>query len=192
MGAADYTSVLERKAIERDGQLWAWTIPVILPVTDEEAAALEPGATVRLENDGAPFGTLTIDSVYDLDKAAFITAIYGTERIDHPGARLWTSDERTKLVGGTIELLPFADGRSFASRVMSPAQTRALIEENGWEQSIAFQTRNPLHRAHEYALVYGAEKILRETGKKTGVILNPLVGQLKGDDVPLYSILFCL
>ena len=184
MGAADYTSVLERKAIERDGQLWAWTIPVILPVTDEEAAALEPGATVRLENDGAPFGTLTIDSVYDWDKAAFITAIYGTERIDHPGARLWTSDERTKLVGGMIELLPFAETRPFASRVMSPVQTRALISERGWEQSIAFQTRNPLHRAHEYALVYGAEKILRETGKKTGVILNPLVGQLKGDDVP--------
>ncbi|MCH2106630.1 MAG: sulfate adenylyltransferase [Planctomycetes bacterium] len=184
MGAADYASVLERKAIERDGALWAWTIPVILPVTDEEAAALEAGATARLERDGRPFGTITIDSVYDWDKAAFIEAVYGTDRMDHPGARLWTSDERSKIVGGTIELLPFEDARSFAPRVMSPTQTRALIEERGWEQSIAFQTRNPLHRAHEYALVYGAEKILRENGKKTGVVLNPLVGQLKGDDVP--------
>jgi len=67
---------------------------------------------------------------------------------------------------------------------MGPVQTRALVEEKGYEQTIAFQTRNPLHRAHEYALVYGAEVILRETGKRTGVILNPLVGQLKGDDVP--------
>ena len=67
---------------------------------------------------------------------------------------------------------------------MSPAQTRALIEEKGYEQTIAFQTRNPLHRAHEYALVYGAEVILRDTGRRTGVVLNPLVGQLKGDDVP--------
>ena len=184
MGADDYASVLERKAIERDGALWAWTIPVILPVTDEEAAALEAGATARLERDGRPFGTITIDSVYDWDKAAFIEAVYGTDRMDHPGARLWTSDERSKIVGGTIELLPFEDARSFAPRVMSPTQTRALIEERGWEQSIAFQTRNPLHRAHEYALVYGAEKILRENGKKTGVVLNPLVGQLKGDDVP--------
>ena len=184
MGTDDYASVLERKAIERDGQLWAWTIPIILPVTDEEAATFETGATVRLEMGGAPFGTLTVDSVYDWDKAAFIAAIYGTDRTDHPGAHLWTSDERTKLVGGTIELLPFTDTRSFASRVMSPVQTRTLIEESGWEQSIAFQTRNPLHRAHEYALVYGAEKILRETSKKTGVVLNPLVGQLKGDDVP--------
>ena len=184
MGTDDYASVLERKAIERDGQLWAWTIPIILPVTDEEAATFETGATVRLEMGGAPFGTLTVDSVYDWDKAAFIAAVYGTDRTDHPGAHLWTSDERTKLVGGTIELLPFTDTRSFASRVMSPVQTRTLIEESGWEQSIAFQTRNPLHRAHEYALVYGAEKILRETSKKTGVVLNPLVGQLKGDDVP--------
>jgi len=184
MGSDDYASVLGRKAIERDGALWAWTIPVILPVTDEEAATLEPGATARLETEDGAFGTLTIDSVYDWDKAAFIEAVYGTDRMDHPGARLWTSDERTKLVGGTIELLPFQDTRPFASRVMGPDQTRALIEERGWEQSIAFQTRNPLHRAHEYALVYGAEKILRENGKKTGVVLNPLVGQLKGDDVP--------
>jgi len=184
MGSDDYTSALARKAIERDGALWAWTIPVILPVTDEEAAALDAGATARLESNGRAFGTLTIDSIYDWDKAAFIEAVYGTDRMDHPGAHLWTSDERTKLVGGTIELLPFQDARPFAARVMSPIQTRALIEERGWEQSIAFQTRNPLHRAHEYALVYGAEKILRENGRKTGVVLNPLVGQLKGDDVP--------
>jgi len=184
MGAADYASVLERKAIERDGQLWAWTIPVILPVTDEEAAAIEAGATVCLNSNGETFGVLTVESVYDWDKDAFIQAVYGTERMDHPGARLWTGDERTKLVGGSIELLPFQDTRPFAARVMSPTQTRALIEECDWEQSIAFQTRNPLHRAHEYALVYGAEKILRENGKKTGVVLNPLVGQLKGDDVP--------
>ena len=104
MGSDDYASVLERKAIERDGALWAWTIPVILPVTDEEAAALEPGATALLERDGRAFGTITVDSVYDWDKAAFIQAVYGTDRMDHPGARLWTGDERTKLVGGVIEL----------------------------------------------------------------------------------------
>jgi sulfate adenylyltransferase len=125
-----------------------------------------------------------VDSVFDWDKDAFIKTIYRTERTDHPGARLWTADERTKLVGGTISLLPCEDTRSFAERVMGPNQTRALVTEQGWEQSIAFQTRNPLHRAHEYALVYGAEMILRANGKRTGVVLNPLVGQLKGDDVP--------
>jgi len=122
--------------------------------------------------------------VFEWDKRRFIGAVYGTERIDHPGARLWTEDPRTTLIGGSINLLPFEDERPFAARVMSPRQTRALIEAEGYEQTIAFQTRNPLHRAHEYALVYGAEVILRETGRRTGVVLNPLVGQLKGDDVP--------
>ena len=184
MGSADMGTVLADCSIERDGKSWAWGIPTILPVTDAEAAAMSAGDEIALEGANGIFGVLKVTEVYDWDKAAFIKAIYRTERTDHPGARLWTADERTKLVGGTITLAPAEDTRPFAGRVMGPTQTRSLIMDRGWEQSIAFQTRNPLHRAHEYALVYGAEVILRDTGKKTGVILNPLVGQLKGDDVP--------
>jgi sulfate adenylyltransferase len=184
MGRADYDAVLAQGAITRSGKQWAWTIPVVLPVTDAEAKSLKAGAKVALAHGGHVFGTLTVSDVYDWDKTRFVSTIYRTERTDHPGAKLWLSDERSKLVGGEITLAPFAETRPFAKRVMSPRQTRALIAQRGWEQSVAFQTRNPLHRAHEYALVYGAEKLLRETGKKTGVVLNPLVGQLKGDDVP--------
>lgn len=184
MGEADYRLVLEKAAIERDGKLWAWGIPTVLPVSDAEAEQCRGAAEVALVHGGEVFGVLKVESVYDWDKAEFIRACYGTERTDHPGARLWTEDARTRLAGGQISLVPFEDTRPFAGRVMSPRQTRALIEEKGWEQSIGFQTRNPLHRAHEYALVYGAEVILRENGRKTGVVLNPLVGQLKGDDVP--------
>ena len=185
MAKEDYDSVLERAAIERGGKAWAWTIPIVLPVTDAEAAQATDGARLALRFGGQAFGVLEVrGGAFDWDKSKFIEAVYRTDRTDHPGARLWTSDERTKLVGGTITLVPFEDDRPFAGRVMSPTQTRALIESKGWEQSVAFQTRNPLHRAHEYALVYGAESILRATGKNTGVVLNPLVGQLKGDDVP--------
>jgi len=184
LGRADYDAVLAKGALERGGKQWAWTIPVVLPVTDVEAKSLKAGAKVALAHGGQVFGTLTVSDVYDWDKTRFVSTIYRTERTDHPGAKLWLSDERTKLVGGEITLAPFTETRPFAKRVMSPRQTRALIAQRGWEQSVAFQTRNPLHRAHEYALVYGAEKLLRETGKKTGVVLNPLVGQLKGDDVP--------
>ena len=187
MGLADYRSVLERGAIERNGKLWAWTIPIVLPVTAEEALSCAEGAEVALCHDGEVFGKLEVESIHAWDKAELVEAVYGTARMDHPGARLWTSDERETLVGGRIHLVPFVDGRTFAERVLSPLQTRALLEERGYEQSVAFQTRNPLHRAHEYALVYGAEKILRETGKRTGVVLNPLVGQLKGDDVPAHT-----
>jgi sulfate adenylyltransferase len=184
MSHADYRSALDKMAIERDGKLWAWTIPIVLPVTDEEAARCAVGQEVGLHFGGDVFGKLRVKDVYDWDKAEFVRIVYGTERTDHPGARLWLGDPRTKCVGGEITLASFVDPRPFAKRILPPLQTRALIERKGYEQTVAFQTRNPLHRAHEYALVYGAEKILRESGKRTGVILNPLVGQLKGDDVP--------
>ena len=184
MGEADYRSVLQKGAIARSGKSWAWTIPIILPVTDAEAAGLKTGLEVALAFEGNVFGKLAMQSVFPWDKSEFVRVVYGTDRIDHPGARLWLGDARTKLVGGEVTLAPFVDPRSFAGRIMAPTQTRRLLEERGYEQSVAFQTRNPLHRAHEYALVCGAEAILRRTGKKTGVVLNPLVGQLKGDDVP--------
>lgn len=184
MVEGDYRSTLDKGAIVRGGKSWAWTIPIVLPVTDTEASRLREGMEVALSFEGKPFGKLSVQSVYDWDKTAFIRAVYGTDRLDHPGARLWTSDTRSHLVGGEITLAPFSDARPFAKTIQSPAQTRKLLESRGYEQSVAFQTRNPLHRAHEYALVYGAESILRKTGRKTGVILNPLVGHLKGDDVP--------
>jgi sulfate adenylyltransferase len=131
-------------------------------------------------------GVLKVTSLFDWDKDAFIRAVYGTTRKDHPGARIWTEDTRTKLVGGDIDMLPFVDERPFARRVLGPKAIRALVHDRGYGASVAFQTRNPLHRAHEYALVYGAETLLRQVGEahKVGVFLNPLVGQLKGDDVP--------
>lgn len=184
LGRKDYETVLARGAIERGGKNWAWTIPIVLPVTDAEALALKTGQKATLQFQGKPFGEIVVSDVYDWNKEDFVRIVYRTARTDHPGARLWTGDTRTKLVGGEIRLLPQKDTRPFAARVFSPNATRALVEKKGYEQTIAFQTRNPLHRAHEYALVYGAEVILRQTGKRTGVILNPLVGQLKGDDVP--------
>jgi sulfate adenylyltransferase len=184
MSQVDYRGALDKAAIERDGKLWAWTIPIVLPVTDDEAAKCIAGQEVGLHFGGDVFGKLRVKDVFAWDKSEFVRVVYGTERVDHPGARLWLGDPRTKCVGGEITLASFVDPRPFAKRILPPLQTRALIERKGYEQTVAFQTRNPLHRAHEYALVYGAEKILRETGKRTGVILNPLVGQVKGDDVP--------
>jgi sulfate adenylyltransferase len=184
MGEADYRSTLERGALERGGRSWAWGIPVVLPLTDAEAARAARAAEIALVHEGELFARLARPEVYDWDKRDFVAKVYRTERIDHPGARLWTTDPRTKLVGGELELVPRQDRRPFARRVLEPRATRRLLEEKGYEQSVAFQTRNPLHRAHEYALVYGAEALLRESARKTGVVLNPLVGQLKGDDVP--------
>jgi sulfate adenylyltransferase len=184
MGEKEYRGVLERAAIERGGRRYAWTIPIVLPVTDAEGAQARSSGELALAHGGTVFGRLQVESVFAWDKGEFVRAVYGTERVDHPGARLWLSDPRTTLVGGSIQLVPYEERRPFARRILGPKETRELVVRKGFEQTVAFQTRNPLHRAHEYALVYGAEKLLRETGKRTGVVLNPLVGQLKGDDVP--------
>jgi sulfate adenylyltransferase len=91
-------------------------------------------------------------------------------------------EDKTHLVGGTIRALPQPKNSKFGKYVLSPREIRKLIAETGWNAVVAFQTRNPLHRAHEYALVYGLETLLRE-GKNAGAILNPLIGETKGDDV---------
>jgi sulfate adenylyltransferase len=81
-----------------------------------------------------------------------------------------------------VRVLPQPKHPEYGQFVLSPRETRALFKQKGWEKVVAFQTRNPLHRAHEYALVVGAERLARE-GHFAGAVLNPLVGETKGDDV---------
>ena len=86
--------------------------------------------------------------------------------------------DKTHLLGGTIEVLPQPKHPEFAQYVLTPREVRKLLAEKGWERVVAFQTRNPLHRAHEYALVYGLETLLR-AGLNAGACLNPLIGEPK-------------
>src|SRR5260221_11803793 len=90
--------------------------------------------------------------------------------------------DKTHLVGGEIGALPQPKNAKFAKYVLTPREVRKLLAGKGWNHVGAFQTRNPLHRAHEYALVYGLEKLLRD-GHNAGACLNPLIGETKGDDV---------
>ena len=183
MVEAEYNQVLDRKNITRNGKDYAWTIPAILPLTDAEAASLTVGGTAAIVNSaGEAIAMIEVASIYDWDKVRYVEKVYGTSRMDHPGGDIVANDPRTKLVGGAIQTLPSVSDPAFDEYVLSPRMTRALIADHGYEAALAFQTRNPLHRAHEYALVYGAEELTR-SGKFTGVFLNPLVGQLKGDDV---------
>src|SRR5262249_20739398 len=115
-------------------------------------------------------------------KAAYVKSVYQTERFDHPGGRMTQSDPRTHLVGGEVRVLPQPKHPEYGQFIRSPRETRQLFREGGWQRVVAFQTRNPLHRAHEFALVYGLEKLTRD-GHRTLGVLNPLVGETKGDDV---------
>ena len=127
-------------------------------------------------------GTLAINDIFPWNKPAYIKGVYGTERTDHPGGHMTMNDPRTMLLGGEVRVLPQPKHPEYGDLVLSPRETRALFRERGWTNIVAFQTRNPLHRAHEYALVVGMER-LTPPGHFTGAVLNPLVGETKGDDV---------
>ena len=121
-------------------------------------------------------------SVFAWDKPAYVQGVYGTDRWDHPGGRMVQYDPRTHLLGGAVHVLPQPKHPEYGKFILSPRKTRALFREKGWKRVVAFQTRNPLHRAHEYALVAGLERLTR-AGHFAGAVLNPLVGETKGDDV---------
>src|SRR5436305_4425910 len=91
-------------------------------------------------------------------------------------------DPRELLLGGEVRVLPQRKHPEYGDLVLSPRETRSLFAKRGWKRVVAFQTRNPLHRAHEYALVVGIERLTRD-GHFAGAVLNPLVGETKGDDV---------
>jgi len=178
-----FRRVLDEGVIELDGKRFAWTIPLALPVPASLAASLGEGDRVRLVSSaGETVGALTVSDVFPFDKAAYIASVYQTERTDHPGARMVLEDDRDHLVGGEVTVLPQPGHPEFGRYQMTPRETRVLFAERGFEKVVAFQTRNPLHRAHEYALVYGGEELAR-AGHKAGIVLNPLVGETKSDDV---------
>ena len=133
---------------------------------------------------GRVVATLDVTDVFPWDKRKYLRKVYLTDRTDHPGADmvLVGDADKTHLLGGTIHVLPQPKHPRLGKYVLPPREVRRLLAEKGWERVVAFQTRNPLHRAHEYALVYGLETLLR-AGYNAGACLNPLIGETKGDDV---------
>ncbi len=117
MNEDEWNQVLARRNITRDGVDYAWTIPMALPITDAEAAKLQVGRPAAIiDSTGSVIGMLKVGSVYDWDKAAYIKSVYATERTDHPGGDIVTSDARTKLVGGEIQTLPTRRTRASPTR----------------------------------------------------------------------------
>ena len=184
MDSATYNRVLDEMVIVEGGKKYAWSIPLSLPVTTAMAATLKAGQTVALENSaGDIVATLAISDVFEWDKPRYISKVYLTDRTDHPGADMVLKGDadKTHLLGGTIRTLPQPKNPAFGKYVLSPKEVRELIRAHGWDRVVAFQTRNPLHRAHEYALVYGLEQLIRQ-GHNAAACLNPLIGETKGDD----------
>ena len=184
MGRDEFCRVLEEEVIGRGSKKYAWSIPVAFPVSGKEAERIDIGETLAVRNArGVLIGLLKVGDKYYFDKNRYNSVVYGTEREDHPGARIVNDDPRDHMLGGKISAIGQVKHPSYGKYILSPVESRRMFEDLGWERIIAFQTRNPLHRAHEYAIVYALEKLVKE-GFNAGAVLNPLVGETKSDDVP--------
>lgn len=169
----DYESVVERMRLA-DGHVWS--IPITLPVSQEAAAPLQTGDLVRLTYQGTVYGVLELTDMYQPDKQKEARLVYGTDDRNHPGVKRFLERPPVYL-GGPVTLVKRTDKGVFSEHCYDPAQTRKLFAEKGWNTIVGFQTRNPVHRAHEYIQKAALEII-------DGLFLNPLVGETKADDIP--------
>ena len=176
MGSEEYKSVLSKMRLTNN---LPWSLPITLSVEEKEAASLKEGMEIALieKDPSEPLAILTVDEIYPFNKDEEAKAVYGTNDISHPGvAYLQTLGER--YIGGSIQMLKRPHYEKFQAYRKTPNQMRKLFADRGWEKVVAFQTRNPIHRAHEYI-----QKCALEMAD--GLLIHPIGGATKGDDVPV-------
>ena len=174
MTEADYTSVVDDMRLANG---LPWSLPVTLPVTTEEAEALSTGEDVALtDQSGRIVATMTVEDIYAYDKEHEASQVYRTTDGEHPGVA-FVYNQADRLIGGEVTLLEDEPNpRPFPGYYYEPAELRAVFAEKGWKRVVGFQTRNPVHRAHEYIQKSALETV-------DGLLLNPLVGETKSDDI---------
>ncbi len=154
-----------------------WPMPITLAVSDEQAAAIKEGDEVALTDEtGRLLGVLEVREKFGYDKKAEANGIYRTEDEAHPGVAVLYAQGDT-LLGGPVRVIERPHYDDFPQYRLTPAQTRAAFAERGWKTVVGFQTRNPVHRAHEYIQKAAMEIV-------DGLLLHPLVGDTKAGDIP--------
>jgi sulfate adenylyltransferase len=168
MGREDYERVVEEMRLAND---LPWALPVCLAVE-----ASPSGDRIALaDEEGRPLAVLDVEEVYEYDKEREAAQCFRTTDDAHPGvARLYA--QHASYVGGPVTVFERLEP-AFPELHKDPATTRALFAERGWRRVVGFQTRNPIHRAHEYLTKCALETV-------DGLLIHPLVGETKSDDVP--------
>lgn len=174
MGREDYESVLQNLKLQNG---CIWSLPITLAVTREQAETIRIGETVALTGENEViYGVLEVTEKYEYDKEYEAKRVYQTTDDKHPGVkRLYTRPEI--YLAGPIWLLNRRVPEEFKQFYYTPTETRELFQKKGWSTVVGFQTRNPVHRAHEYIQKSALEIV-------DGLLLNPLVGETKSDDIP--------
>ena len=175
VGEADYLSILETMHLSSG---LAWAIPVTLSLTDDDVKRIGAGSSVALLpwEGGDPIAVLDVAEVFKRDRQKEALGVYATEDLEHPGVQA-LNDAGDFCLAGTVRALALPEHDDFLPYRLTPAQTRAAFAERGWRTVVGFQTRNPIHRAHEYLQKCALEIV-------DGLLVHPLVGATKGDDVP--------
>jgi sulfate adenylyltransferase len=173
MNKADYLSVLSTMHLS-NGTIWS--LPITLSVSKEQADSLEKGDIATLTKDGIAYGWMSVEEVYEADLMKEAACVYGTTDANHPGVSK-TFAKDPFYVAGTIYQYQLFNDRPFANYYRTPIELRQLFKDLNWKTVVGFQTRNPIHRAHEYIQKCALESV-------DGLLINPLVGETKEDDVP--------
>jgi sulfate adenylyltransferase len=174
MNGADYRGVVERMHLA-DGL--PWSMPITLAVTENEAGRLKVGDEVALLNpEGEAVGVLRLEEKFGYDKRLEARNVYRTEDESHPGVAI-VYQQGDVLLAGPVTVLQRRKPQTFLSYRLDPVETRAEFAARSWKSVVGFQTRNPVHRAHEYIQKCALEIV-------DGLLLHPLVGETKGDDIP--------
>lgn len=174
MNQDDYTRVVKEMRLANG---LAWSIPITLSVTEEIASPLQEGGLIRLDNASGEFiGVLQLEQKYLYDKTQEAINVYRTDDAKHPGVQVVYNQGSINLAGD-IWLLQRDPHSQFPAYQIDPAASRQMFKDKGWKTIVGFQTRNPIHRAHEYI-----QKCAMET--VDGLFLHPLVGATKEDDIP--------
>lgn len=187
MAQADYETVVTDMRLANG---LPWSVPVTLSVDEAIAAPLEEGTLVRLDDSSGRFvGVLELTQKYTYDKVKEATHVYRTDEEKHPGVKV-VYDQGPINLAGPVWLLQRDPHPLFPTYQIDPAVSRAQFAAKGWTTVVGFQTRNPIHRAHEYIQKCALEIV-------DGLFLHPLVGATKSDDIPAdvrmrcYEIMSC-
>ncbi|MCA1726138.1 MAG: sulfate adenylyltransferase [Actinobacteria bacterium] len=185
MDEKDYRSVIDDMRLASGVP---WTIPVTLNVSEDDVKRIGRSGSVLLQSGNSALAILDVTGVFERDLAAETQSVYGTTDEAHPGVKAAVDSGRF-AIAGTVRALQLPKHSTFEEYRLTPAETRKAFRERGWKRVVGFQTRNPVHRAHEYIQKCALEIV-------DGLLLHPLVGATKSDDVPAdvrmrcYEVLF--
>ncbi len=183
MRRADYESVCERMRL-KDGTLWP--IPITLDVAAEFAEKLKPGGRVALRDpEGVMLAALEVEEVWQPDLLAEAQAVYGTTNVEHPGVASLLKKPPAVLVGGRVRGLQKPVHYDYRELRLTPSQVRKTFSRAGWSRVVAFQTRNPMHRAHQELTLRAAAEL------GANLLIHPVVGMTKPGDVDHYTRVRC-